>query len=154
MFCLPKEESNTGGTEDKPIILTDDEVDGWIFLLSAFYPEQTFNHSHILIKCRDYLVACNYTGEQSLAVLRIAHKYCMKSFEERIISRLKDVKMGFPWIYLLLASRIVDSGELYEQAVVGLSSPSVAMLSLEEAMRVGFAVFYDVTTRRERFIAP
>jgi hypothetical protein len=85
-----------------------------------------------------------------LAVLCVAHKYCMKAFEERIISRLKNVKMGFPRIYLLLASQIVGSEELCQQALVELSSASIATLSFEEAKRIGFSAFHDITTRRER----
>jgi hypothetical protein len=106
------------------------------------------NHIHVLNKRRDHLVAFRYTGEQSLAVLRIAHQYRMQTFEERIISRLKEGNTGFPWIYLLLASQIVDLEGLYEQAVKSLSSYSIAMLSLAEAERVGISAFYDITTRR------
>jgi hypothetical protein len=92
----------------------------------------------------DPLAAFEYNGQQSIAVLRIANKYCMKGFEDKIVSRLQKAISNEEFLRLLEASQIMDSRELYVRAIRGLAL-SRKMITREEADIIGIQAFYDIT---------
>lgn len=86
-----------------------------------------------------------------LAVLRIAHKYNMELVEEDILSHLKTSKTTSTFVDLMVASQIVDSQALYQQALQGLikSNPSP---DITEARRMGVDACHAVMSARNKHI--
>jgi hypothetical protein len=85
-----------------------------------------------------------YTGDQCVAVLHVAHKYFMEIIQAEIISQLKKAaKTTKDFINLMIASQVIDSEELYQEALRGLirSEPKP---TLEQAKRIGFDATYAV----------
>ena len=71
-----------------------------------------------------------------LTILPIAHKYCMDQIETSILGRLKKVCTTEAYVDLMVASQIVDSKPLYQQALQGLIS-STPKPNLLQARRIG-----------------
>jgi hypothetical protein len=83
------------------------------------------------------------SGEFMLSILPIAHKYCMEMIETSILNRLKEASTTAAYVDLIVASRIVDSKPLYEQALKGLVS-SHPKPDLVQATRIGVDPFHAV----------
>ncbi|KIM29707.1 hypothetical protein M408DRAFT_328570 [Serendipita vermifera MAFF 305830] len=128
-----QEDGYNDGTNSKPLVLSGDRVEGWALFLSAIY-----RHNH--------LKPVTYDGKESIEVLRIAHKYCMNSIEDELISRLKEGNGTAGFLDLMVASRIVDSKELYDTALQGLIA-SEPKPTLEEARIIGIDAYYAVVSQ-------
>jgi hypothetical protein len=84
-----------------------------------------------------------------LDVLEITHKYAMDRLEENIIRRImKDSQTGEEYVEMILASRIVDSTELYEKAIERLARDGQPGLSWEQAKLLGFETYFEAMSRR------
>ncbi|KIM29711.1 hypothetical protein M408DRAFT_328575 [Serendipita vermifera MAFF 305830] len=131
--AAPQSNEYNDGTESKPLILSGDRVEGWELFLSAIYRD-------------DYLQPITYSGKESIEILHLAHKYCMNSIEAGLISRLKGGTGTAGFLDMMVASRIVDSKELYDTALQGLivSEPKP---TLEEARMIGIEAYYAITTQ-------
>ncbi|KIM29691.1 hypothetical protein M408DRAFT_328556 [Serendipita vermifera MAFF 305830] len=129
MLRLPQADSTKGGTDENPIILMD-EVQGWETLLNSLYRVH-------------FLKAADCNTPEMLAVLRIAHKYNMELVEEDILSQLQTASTTSSYVDLMVASQIVDSQPVYQQALQGLikSSPKP---NLEQARGIGIDVCHAV----------
>jgi hypothetical protein len=77
-------------------------------------------------------------------LLPIAHKYDMQSNEEEILSHLKKTVTKEGFIHLMVASHIVGSDSLREQATI----TSKEQLTLEDAGRIGLKATYEVFVGR------
>jgi hypothetical protein len=82
-----------------------------------------------------------------LSVLEIVHKYCMESFEERIITQLQETNTTQGYVELLAASKIVSSYSLYQKAVEGLVRTNPKP-NLEQAKIIGVEAYFEVVSRR------
>ncbi|KIM29696.1 hypothetical protein M408DRAFT_328561 [Serendipita vermifera MAFF 305830] len=132
MLHAPQPPGGIDGTEGKPIKLTGDKVEGWeaffqsIYTASFLKPDQTI------------------TKQALIAVLRLAHKYCMESVEGEILSHLQQAannKEGH--LDLLVASQVVGSSVLHQQAVEGLA-PHKLQITIEEARVIGLESLHAI----------
>jgi hypothetical protein len=78
-----------------------------------------------------------------LAILLIAHKYCMERIENAILDRLKQAYTTEAYVDLMVASQIVDSKPLYQQALQGLIS-STPKPNILQARRIGVEVHHAI----------
>ncbi|KIM19478.1 hypothetical protein M408DRAFT_334392 [Serendipita vermifera MAFF 305830] len=129
MFRLPQADSTKGGTDEDPIILMD-EVQGWETLLNSLYRVH-------------FLKAADCNTPEMLTVLRIAHKYNMELVEEDILDKLKTASTTSSYVDLMVASQIVDSQSLYQQALQGLIK-SNSKPDLAQARRIGVDAYHAV----------
>ena len=83
------------------------------------------------------------SGESVLAILSIAHKYCMESIETAIINQLKTASTTPGYVDLMVASRIVGSEPIYQQALQGLIA-TTPKPDLVQARRIGVDAHYAV----------
>jgi hypothetical protein len=81
-----------------------------------------------------------------LSVLEIAHKYCMESFEERIIAQLQEATTTQGYVELLAASKVVKSYPMYQKAIEGLVRVSPKP-DLEQAKIIGVEAYFEVVSR-------
>lgn len=129
MFQAPQQESCQDGTDVRPLVLSGDSVIGWEILFRSIYDTK-------LLKSNDL-----WTSDQLVALLRVAHKYCMESIEQEILSQLHTYKDKPGFFKLLDASRIVGSETLEKEAIEGLTQFRLS-LTLEEANWLGMEIFY------------
>lgn len=136
---------NNDGTDQKPLILPDEEFEGWELLLSSFYrmsvDEWILEHNLELIKRSNAVDAMHYTRQESIAILRIAHKYLMEKIEEDMIKILSIAQTTSDLVDLMVASQITGSDTLYKQAMDGLAS-SNPPLTLDQARLIGLDALY------------
>lgn len=85
----------------------------------------------------------SWDGSQLLDLLRIAHKYCMDTIEKSTIDVLKKTVTIAGYVDLVVASRIVDSKELFDEAVKGLVRKK-RKPTLKEARIIGTDVVYAI----------
>jgi hypothetical protein len=78
-----------------------------------------------------------------LAILPIAHKYCMDRIENAILDHLKQAHTTETYVDLMVASQIVDSQPLYRQALQGLIS-STPKPNVAQAKRIGVEVHHAI----------
>jgi hypothetical protein len=78
-----------------------------------------------------------------LAILSIAHKYCMDKIEKAILDRLEQAYETDTYVDLMVASQIVDSKPLYRQALRGLIS-SAPKPNLLQARRIGIEAHHAI----------
>jgi len=78
-----------------------------------------------------------------LAILPIAHKYCMDEFEEAILDRLSQAHSTETFVNLMVASRIVHSQQLYQYALQGLIS-CTPKPNLSQATRIGVEAYHAI----------
>jgi hypothetical protein len=92
-------------------------------------------------------------GESLLAILPIAHKYCMDEMEGGIIKQLESVNSTAGSVDLLVASEIIDSKALHDKALNALIARPQKP-TLDQAKRIGmdayFAVMDQLTRQRCR----
>jgi hypothetical protein len=84
-----------------------------------------------------------HSGEHLVSILSVAHKYCMESIEETVIEHLKEGDATVHYIDLMVASRIVDSQSLYQQALEGLIK-SEPKPTLVQARRIGLDAYHSI----------
>ncbi|KIM29712.1 hypothetical protein M408DRAFT_328576 [Serendipita vermifera MAFF 305830] len=130
--AAPQTTRPNDGTDSKPLVLSGDSVEGWELFLSSIY--------------RELFKPIIFTGKQSIEILRIAHKYCMQSAEDNLISRLKEETDTGRLLDLTVASRIVDSKELYDTALQGLIA-SGTKPTLEEAKMIGIEAYHVIVSQ-------
>ncbi|KIM29690.1 hypothetical protein M408DRAFT_55403, partial [Serendipita vermifera MAFF 305830] len=126
------ESKNPDGLDSNPLVLSGDRALNWELYLESHYDSSHFWDPYIL------------TNKRMLGVLTIAHKYCMEKTEEAIIRRLKKPSTVEGYVDLLVASRIIDSNPLYEQALRGLRDERNPKPTFEQAKRMGFRAYFDV----------
>lgn len=80
--------------------------------------------------------AMSYNRQESIAILRIAHKYCMEIIEKETIKTLSIAQATSDLIDLMVASQIIGSEALYQQAMNGLSSSNL-LPTLDQAKLIG-----------------
>ena len=97
----------------------------------------------LLTHFRNLLTSTEYTNKESVAVLRITHKYCMDAIERNVVSGLKDATDTAGFIDLMIASKILDSSSLYETALKGLISFRPKP-TLEQAMLIGVEAYHAI----------
>jgi len=129
MFTLPQMKSDEG-TDENPLTMPGDTALGWELLLELFYRENPF-------------LPVRYTGDQYFAMFHVAHKYCMETIQAEIISHLEEAKTTGDWINLMLASQLINSERLYDDALQGLIQ-SEPQPTLEQAKRIGFDAMYAI----------
>jgi hypothetical protein len=78
-------------------------------------------------------------------MLRIAHKYCMGRVEEDLLKKLRREGTR-ALLDLLLASQIIGSSTLYEEAIKGLVS-SRPKPTLEEAREIGLKAYHSIMSQ-------
>ncbi|KIM29710.1 hypothetical protein M408DRAFT_328574 [Serendipita vermifera MAFF 305830] len=138
--AAPRANDHNGGTDSEPLVLSGDSVEGWELFLSSIYRTNSFK-------------PITFTGKQSIEIIRITHKYCMQSAEDELISRLKEETGATKFLDLIVASRIVDSKELYDTALRGLTD-SEYRLTLEEAKMIGIEASYAIMSQFQSKLKP
>ncbi|PVF92247.1 hypothetical protein CPB86DRAFT_769623 [Serendipita vermifera] len=123
MLNVPNGNESKDGTEDRPLILTGDRAAAWETLFSLQY-DSPLIHSERL------------SGGKLLLILSIAHKYCMDSIAQDVIKELKKTFTYNGFVDLVVASRIIDSKELYQDGLQRLIA-SGALPDTEQAERMG-----------------
>jgi hypothetical protein len=81
-----------------------------------------------------------------LNVLEITHKYCMDSFEERILEKLQSANTTQEFVDMILAARVVDSPTLRQKAIDGLVRVTPKP-NLEQARMIGIDAYHEIATR-------
>ena len=84
-----------------------------------------------------------FTPQCMIAVLRLAHKYCMEPIEEEILSHFKETTDKESFLNLMICSQIVGSTSLYDQAIVGLV-PYRRNITIEEARQIGLEAIHRI----------
>ena len=92
------------------------------------------------------IIRVKYNGKESIAVLRITHKYCMDVVEEVLLSELQTRTDTTGYLDLMVASKIVDLSALYEKALQGLIT-SEPKPTLEEARLIGVEAYHEIMSR-------
>ncbi|KIM29686.1 hypothetical protein M408DRAFT_328553 [Serendipita vermifera MAFF 305830] len=126
MFDVHKgDEDITGeGMDDSPVKLDGDSVLGWEVFLSEIYERGPIAKPQ------------QRTKEQLLYLLRVAHKYCMVVIEGDILKELKQDSTTEGYVTRIVASRVVDSDEVYKEALNGLIASGVKP-DLVQARKIG-----------------
>jgi hypothetical protein len=78
-----------------------------------------------------------------IAVLRVAHKYCMEPIEEEILSHFKKATNKESYLNLTICSQIVGSASLYNQAISGLVRYRTS-ITIEEARQIGLEAIHRI----------
>jgi hypothetical protein len=92
------------------------------------------------------VASIDYTFAESLDLVRVAHKYCMESFERPAIKRLQLASSIQEYVELVVVSQPISLDELYKQAVDGLAQNWHRILS-SHAQRIGVDALFDVGKR-------
>ena len=87
----------------------------------------------------------SYSSNQLISLLRIAHKYCMDTIEKDVIGTLKQNLTTAGYVEWIVASQIIDSKDLYDDALKGLIA-SGEIPDLEQARRIGTDALYAIFT--------
>ncbi|KAG8863624.1 hypothetical protein FRC20_010659 [Serendipita sp. 405] len=86
----------------------------------------------------------NLSTEEMVAVLQVAHKYCMDKLQKDIVDFMTDSGYGTPQlVHLLVAARLIDDQELEKLALTRLHairSPP----TLEEARMIGIEGMHSI----------
>ncbi|KAG8778648.1 hypothetical protein FRC16_003765, partial [Serendipita sp. 398] len=130
MLSVPSSKETHDGTDEKPLVMSGDSVAGWEFLLELQY-KFPLNRPKSLKR------------QELLTILPIAHKYCMEEIETWIIGQLREAYKYDGFVDLIVASRIVDSDELYQDGLRRLLSTK-SFPTLEQAERMGTKTTYSV----------
>jgi BTB/POZ domain len=149
MFSAPRQDGAMDGTDERPLVLTQDRAVGWELLLDAIY--NRFVSPLLLDRLRLIITLLSHilkgarcpSREHTLAMLPIAHKYCMDSVEKAILDHLKRANTTETYVDLMVASQIVNSKPLYQEAVQGLIS-SKPKLNLSQAKLIGIEAHYAI----------
>jgi len=137
MFNTPQGSRIQNNTDQKPFVLTGDTAAAWETFFRSIY-------STTLLKSD-----ASFTDKELIALLRIADKYEMQSNKEEILSHLKKTVTKYGFVDLMVASHIVGSDSLREQAMQGLIA-SKEELTLEDAERMGLEATYEAFVGRLR----
>lgn len=86
-----------------------------------------------------------FTGEQLFLMLPTAHKYCMEKIEKEIIEELKKTSSYEGFIDLIVASRVIDSDQLYQDGLHRLISSGLSP-TMAQANRMGSEATHTVMT--------
>ncbi|KAG8817801.1 hypothetical protein FRC18_000343 [Serendipita sp. 400] len=130
MLSVPSGQPPQDSTDEKPLVMSGDSVAGWELLLGLQYNSP---------RSRPKVLK----GEDLLAILPIAHKYCMEEIETWIIEQFKETSEYDGFVDLIVASRILDSDELYQEGLRRLLSTK-SFPTLEQAERMGTKTTYSV----------
>jgi hypothetical protein len=91
-----------------------------------------------------------FNGERLLLILPIAHKYCMETIEGAIIKQLKRLaKNTVAWVDLMVASQLLDSKPLYDEALQGLRAIRPKP-DFTQASRIGLRAYFEVVENELR----
>ncbi|PVF91158.1 hypothetical protein CPB86DRAFT_719976 [Serendipita vermifera] len=123
------ERKSNDGTVDKPLVLQD-KARGWEILLHSFYRDEPF-------------IAFEFTGQDMVYVLEIAHKYCMTRLEEGIIRRLERAQTTQEYVDMMLASKVIGSDEFWAKGLKGLVDVTPKP-NLEQAKAIGVEAYFHV----------
>ncbi|KAG8805433.1 hypothetical protein FRC17_005520 [Serendipita sp. 399] len=110
-------------------------VAGWGCILSLFYRKDLFK-------------AVTFTISQWTEILPIAQDYEMVLIKEEGVRCLLKLSWRCDPVELLLLAKRIGSYELYTRAVDMVAQGQ--FLSHQDARRLGFEAFYEVTARREK----
>jgi hypothetical protein len=100
----------------------------------------------LLTRLSNPIIRVKYDGKESIAVLRITHKYCMDVIEGVLLSELQTQTDTTGYLDLMVASRIVDSSALYKKALQGLIN-SEPKPTLEQARLIGIEAYHAIMSR-------
>ncbi|CAG7854807.1 SubName: Full=Uncharacterized protein {ECO:0000313/EMBL:CCA68695.1} [Serendipita indica DSM 11827] len=133
-------ERSGDGEDDSPaFVLKDDSLRGWECILSLFYPQNVFQQPR-------------FTAVEWASILRVAHKYLMAAIEIEAMKGLQEACPPLDMVELMIVAQHVGSDELYNIALQSLAQRD-QMLSFEEAEKIGFEAFYDVTRTEHVYFA-
>jgi hypothetical protein len=155
MLEAPQSSTNRDGTDERPLVLKgpEDTAASWELLLELLYDryvsksDDIYNLSEIL--SISFLNPEAFSGERILAILPIAHKYCMDNIEHAMIERLKKLTNTAGYVDLLVAARVVGSETLYADTLKALKT-STPKPDLEQARRIGADATFAIMGARLR----
>ncbi|PVF93899.1 hypothetical protein CPB86DRAFT_835133 [Serendipita vermifera] len=122
--------SHDNNIEEKLLVLNGDSPVGWELLLGLQY-----NGPRI--------TSDGFIGEDLLSILTITHKYDMQEIERDVIKELEKNSTYGGLIDLIVASKIVNSDEIYQDAIRRLISLN-GSLKLEQAKRIGAEATFSI----------
>ncbi|CCA68695.1 hypothetical protein PIIN_02559 [Serendipita indica DSM 11827] len=148
-------ERSGDGEDDSPaFVLKDDSLRGWECILSLFYPQYALD-GILNRKTDDYrnvFQQPRFTAVEWASILRVAHKYLMAAIEIEAMKGLQEACPPLDMVELMIVAQHVGSDELYNIALQSLAQRD-QMLSFEEAEKIGFEAFYDVTRTEHVYFA-
>ncbi|KAG8827405.1 hypothetical protein FRC18_009886 [Serendipita sp. 400] len=98
---------------------------------------------------RNKVTARQFTPDQWMEILPIAHEYGMKSIEAKGVAELFfEPESNFDPVELLLLAKAIGSYDLYTRALQLTAKGQ--LLSYQAARMIGFEAFYKVTKEREK----
>jgi hypothetical protein len=124
-------------------------------LLTSIYPSLVFIQSKIGFYSdfrSTLLKQVKYSSFETTALLRIAHKYCMQSTEDEILTMLKADDSTAGYVELMVASQIIGSPALHQQALKAMIS-SESKPNLEQAKRIGIEAYHELM-QGQAFLPP
>jgi hypothetical protein len=161
MLEAPQSGKQKEATDENPLVLTGDSVlVGWALFLESHY-ERYLNTKSLFFQPKELiwwftsnplLAEREVNGESLLAILPIAHKYCMDEMEGGIIKQLESLNSTAGYVDLLVASEIIDSEALHDKALNALIAHP-RKPTLDQAKRIGMDAYFavmDQLTRRCR----
>ncbi|PVF91328.1 hypothetical protein CPB86DRAFT_878583 [Serendipita vermifera] len=122
--------SHDNNTEEICLILNGDSLIGWELLLGLQY-----NGPRI--------TSDGFIGEDLLSILTITHKYDMQEIQRDVIKELEKNSTYGGLIDLIVASKIVNSDEIYRDAIRRLIALKES-LKLEQAKRIGAEATFSI----------
>ncbi|KAG8810242.1 hypothetical protein FRC19_004656 [Serendipita sp. 401] len=133
LFELFDNQVETRGEKD-PVIVEGDSYRGWETLLGLFYRE---NHMEAPLTSWD----------DAMALLPIAHKYCMEPIESSALGRIKQEKKSkYQLIDVICISKKLDMFHLFAAALCELwKAPE--LVYYEDTEKLGPAATYMIATR-------
>lgn len=133
MFDAPKEGAvSKDGTDEVPVVLEGESAIGWEVLFNGIYVREPMSVGSQL-----------YTLPQLMSLLGIAHKYCMEAVERNTLLRIRAHTTPDSYVSRIVASRIVDSKELYNEGVQGLINTRTK-INLEQAKQIGMDAVHAI----------
>ncbi|KAG8751846.1 hypothetical protein FRC14_007568 [Serendipita sp. 396] len=136
LFEPPSEQNTPFVREEQPISIQGDSYRGWEALLALFYRE---NH----------VEAQMIPWDDAIALIPIAHKYCMQALEISTLKRIKT-EMRRPeaskekFVDVIRISKLLDLFSLFFEAASRLADRA-DKLSYEDAQKIGLFAFYVIT---------
>ncbi|PVG00441.1 hypothetical protein CPB86DRAFT_782775 [Serendipita vermifera] len=140
MLDVPQGKQNLHGTDEKPVTLVGDSVEGWEIFLGLLYPDNPVEPLDVYLLTR------------LDAVFPILIKYSADTMEKSIIRHLEASQDIHNIVSLVMVSKILGSDQLYKKARDALIEHS-EQIGPDDARRIDSVALYDVVIGRYNKLA-
>ncbi|PVG00440.1 hypothetical protein CPB86DRAFT_225962 [Serendipita vermifera] len=137
MIYVGGDRNDESGTDENPLSLVGDSVEGWELFLSILFPDVPTRPADV------------YNDSRLYKFFTLAHKYSMELIEEDIIKYLENCNSLQDVSSLLVVAQIVGSTSLYDKAK-GILIKREDNMTLEDARRIGLDTAYEILIARNK----